>query len=336
MGLWKLIRRVDTKRMRTTCTRVAREAHRPSPMIFCDMVWCGFRYRAGYLDYELFRFWELSSAQRASVLTRGKNDQYVAALNDRAEWDAFEVKPEFLARFAPHVKRRWLDLTVAGPEALQAFGEALGSFIVKPRDASHGDDVEKLQAAQVEDWAALHARLLERGQTLCEEIIRQHPALDAIWPGSINTIRMVTILKDGQAHVVAAYLRVGNGPRPVDNFNNGGMVAPVDRETGVVLCRARDKAGHLFERHPATGTRFEGTQLPMWGETLALLQEAAQVVPSIRYVGWDVAVTPEGPLLVEGNQYPGHDIYGLPGQSPDHMGILPVFDAVVPYRSLGV
>ena len=72
MGLWKLIRRVDTKRMRTTCTRVAREAHRPSPMIFCDMVWCGFRYRAGYLDYELFRFWELSSAQRASVLKIGR------------------------------------------------------------------------------------------------------------------------------------------------------------------------------------------------------------------------------------------------------------------------
>ena len=73
----------------------------------------------------------------------------------------------------------------------------------------------------------------------------------------------------------------------------------------------------------------------MWREILDLLQEAARVVPSVRYVGWDVAVTPDGPLLVEGNQYPGHDIYGLPGQSPDHMGILPVFDKVVPYRSLG-
>ena len=163
MGLWKLIRRVDTKRMRTTCAQVAREARRPRPVIFCDMVWCGFRYRAGYLDYALFRFWELSGVQRASVLTRGKNDQYVAALNDRAEWDAFEVKPEFLARFAPYVKRRWLDLTAAGPEELRAFGEDLGAFIVKPRDASHGDDVEKLRADQVEDWSALHARLHQHG-----------------------------------------------------------------------------------------------------------------------------------------------------------------------------
>ena len=334
MGMWTLIRRMNTKRMREMARKVAGDAHRPVPLIFCDMVWCGFRYRAGYMDYDLFHFWDLNAAQRATVLTRGKNDKYVAALNDRREWDAFDVKPEFLRRFAPYVKRRWLDLEGADAARLRAFGEELGSFIVKPRDASHGDGVEKIEAAGVEDWEALLARLRERGQTLCEEIIRQHPDLNAIWPGSINTVRMVTILKDGKAHVVAAYLRVGNGPRPVDNFNNGGMVVPLDRETGVILCHARDKAGRFYECHPVTGTRFQGTRVPMWPEILALLQDAAQVVPSIRYVGWDVAVTPEGPLLVEGNQYPGHDIYGLPGQSPDKRGILPNLDAVVPYRSL--
>ena len=334
MGLWTLIRGVNTKRMRQMAKKVAGEAHRPSPLIFCDMVWCGFRYRAGYMDYDLFHFWELNGAQRATVLTRGKNDQYVAALNDRREWDAFEVKPEFLTRFAPFVGRRWLDLTTADAQEFQDLGEALGTFIVKPRDASHGDGVEKIDAAKVENWSALLETLRAKGQTLCEEIIRQHPDLDAIWPGSINTVRMVTILKDGKAHVVAAYLRVGNGPRPVDNFNNGGMVTPVDRETGVIQCAARDKAGTLYERHPATGTPFRGTQIPMWPQILDMLQKAAQVVPSIRYVGWDVAVTPDGPVLVEGNQYPGHDIYGLPGQNPEKIGLLPALDAVVPYKSL--
>jgi len=334
MGLWTLIRRMDTKRMRATAAKVAKEAHKPTPFIFCDMVWCGFRYRAGYLDYDLFHFWDMNAAQRATVLTRGKNDQYVAALNQRKDWSAFEVKPEFLEKFAPYTKRKWLDLSAATVEEFKAMGEELGKFIVKPRDASHGDGVEKIDASTVEDWSALMKKLKENDQELCEEIIQQHDGLNAIWPGSINTVRMVTILKDGKAHVVAAYLRVGNGPRPVDNFNNGGMVVPLDRETGIIQCAARDKAGNLFECHPGTGTKFAGTQVPMWAEINELLQGAAQVVPSVRYVGWDVAVTPDGPCLVEGNHYPGHDIYGLPGQAPDKKGILPNLDAVIPYSSL--
>ena len=226
------------------------------------------------------------------------------------------------------------DFGDVGANTLRSVSAGKGFAIPHLLEAGMGnlDGVDYLPRTD-KPTAAL-ARLRERGQTLCEEIIRQHPDLNAIWPGSINTVRMVTILKDGKAHVVAAYLRVGNGPRPVDNFNNGGMVVPLDRETGVILCHARDKAGRFYECHPVTGTRFQGTRVPMWPEILALLQDAAQVVPSIRYVGWDVAVTPEGPLLVEGNQYPGHDIYGLPGQSPDKRGILPNLDAVVPYRSL--
>ncbi len=334
MGLWRLIRGVNVKRMCSTARKVAGEAGRPAPVIFCDMVWCGLRYQAGYLDYDLFRFRDLTGAQRSTVLTRGINNRYVSALNSREEWAVFDVKPEFLKRFAPYVGRRWLDLAAAGAEELEDFGKDLGRFLVKPRDGTHGDGVEIIDAAAVDDWAALYASLAEKGQTLCEEVIPQHEELNAIWPGSINTVRTVTILKDGVAHVVAAYLRVGNGPRPVDNFNNGGMVVPVDRDTGVILTAARDKAGSLYECHPVTGASFQGTQLPLWQDVLALVQKAALVVPSVRYVGWDVAITPTGPVLVEGNQYPGHDIYCLPGQNPGKIGMLPRMEEIIPLKEL--
>ena len=326
MSLWGLIRRMDTKRMRNTAETVAKEAHRPAALVFCDMVWCGLRYRAGYLDYSLFRFWELNGTQRATVLTRGKNDRYVAALNSREEWDVFDVKPEFFRRFAPYIGRRWLDLTEAAAAEFESFCREQGQFLVKPPAGTHGDGVEIMRASEVADFPALLSRLKQEGRTLCEEVLVQHPDLNTIWPGSINTVRLVTVLK--------AYLRVGSGQRPVDNFNNGGMVAPVDKDTGVVLCKARDKAGRLYECHPGTGTKFEGFQLPLWPEILALVSKAALVVPSVRYVGWDVATTVKGPALVEGNQYPGHDIYCLPGQNPSKIGLFPVLDAVIPYKSL--
>lgn len=334
MGFWNLIRGMNTRRMWQTAREVSEQARRPAPLVFCDMAWCGLKYKAGYLDYALFQFWQMNGAQRETVLTRGKNNRYVAALNDRSGWKYFEEKTAFLAKFAPYIGRKWIDLNHADAQQLQAFGQQAGAFIVKPADGTHGDGVERIDADAVQDWPALFSTLKGQGRNLCEEIIRQHPALDRIWPGSVNTIRVVTILKEGTAHVVAAYLRVGNGVRPVDNFNGGGMVTPVDTETGVIRCAARDKRGTLYPQHPATHVTFQGAAIPLWPQVLELVQQAAQVVPEVRYVGWDVAITPAGPLLVEGNHYPGHDIYCLPGQNPEKQGILPAWEAVVPYNSL--
>ncbi len=334
MGLWRMIRRMDTKRMWETVGQVAREARRPRLVVLCDMAWCGFRYQAGYWDYSLFRMWELSGAQRATVLTRGRNNQYVRALNKKEDLHWFSQKAEFLQKFAPYVKRRWLDLTKAGPEELEALCKDLGVILVKPQNASHGSGIEKIYADSVKDWKALYDKLTASGQTLCEEVIPQHPDLDRLWPHSINTVRAMTILKDGETYVWGVLFRVGKTEgKPVDNFNNGGLMMPVDVETGVIHCPGVDLQGKLYETHPVTGVPFNGFQIPCWKEIMDLVKEAAKVVPTVGYVGWDVAVTPTGPVLVEGNEYPGHR-YAMPGQSPDGMGVLPRLDAIIPYKSL--
>ena len=52
---------------------------------------------------------------------------------------------------------------------------------------------------------------------------------------------------------------------------------------------------------------------------------ASKVVKEMRYIGWDVCFSNKGPILVEGNEYPGHDIYQLPEHTHDHYGIWPKF-----------
>ena len=70
--------------------------------------------------------------------------------------------------------------------------------------------------------------------------------------------------------------------------------------------------------------------IPYWKEAVALCKEAALVIPQIRYCGWDVAITPEGPVFIEGNHLPGHDIYQLPAQVPDRIGgMLPKFKEIL-------
>ena len=58
-------------------------------------------------------------------------------------------------------------------------------------------------------------------------------------------------------------------------------------------------------------------------------KKAALVCPEVGYVGWDIAVTPDGPVLVEGNEFPGHCLYQLPPHTPDNYGVLPLFEKAI-------
>ena len=103
-------------------------------------------------------------------------------------------------------------------------------------------------------------------------------------------------------------VRVGNGSKVVDNFHSGGMSAVVDCETGLVTAEAMDKEGIRYECHPRTGTRFEGFQIPCWEQVKEMVKDACRQPPEMPVIGWDVAITEEGPLLIEGNRRPGFDM----------------------------
>ena len=106
------------------------------------------------------------------------------------------------------------------------------------------------------------------------------------------------------------------------------MVAPVDVKTGTVIDKAIDKNKNLYEIHPQTGTAIKGFKFPYWEEAVQMCKEASKVVPQMRYIGWDICFTPSGPAIVEGNEYPGHDIYQLPEHTPNKIGMMPIFNSI--------
>lgn len=110
----------------------------------------------------------------------------------------------------------------------------------------------------------------------------------------------------------------------MDNINAGGMYSPIDMETGKIAGPACDKQFRVYEAHPRTGTVLTGYQIPMWDEAIAMCCEAAHVVPQMGYLGWDVAITEDGPLFIEANNMPGHDAFPqMPTQAPDKIGFKP-------------
>ncbi len=294
--------------------------------IFNDMRNCAVKYGAGYMDYDLFEMYNLTDEQRDTYITRGRNNELIEKYNNPNYNYIFRNKVEFNKYFKDFIKRDYLKVRGTSKDDLIAFMMNHQTFMAKPLTGTCGKGIEKINVADYENIDDLYNYLAkEENNFLLEEVITQCDEVNAIYPEAINTVRIVTILDDEEIpHVICAYFRIGNG-KYVDNFNSGGMVAPVNEETGEILDKAIDKNKNLYERHPLTNTKIKGFKFPNWDEALEMVKKASLVMTEIRYVGWDVCFSKDGPLLVEGNEFPGHDIYQLPEHTPNKIGIWPKF-----------
>lgn len=147
------------------------------------------------------------------------------------------------------------------------------------------------------------------GAYLVQERVEQHRDLARFHAASLNTLRLVSFIENtGEVRVLAGFFRMGTGGAIVDNASAGGVVCGFDISTGVL-----NEVGYLCSKnafapigeHPTSLVRFESTQLPWFDEALELARRAHRLAPWIRSVGWDVAITETGPILVEGNDWWG-------------------------------
>ena len=317
--------KMDYKRMWSVTGTLRKRSGISRPRLMVDMLVCAAKYNAGYMDYMIARMWEQNDAQRRTVLTRGINNQIVRRMNDKADWHAFDDKAAFNRAFSKWITRDWMEADgQTSIEALKAFLDGKNTVFVKPLEGSSGQGIEKYTAPDWTDMDAFASKVRAVGKYVIEEGIVQHPRMAALNPGSVNTVRISTLIGDKKEGIVYAFLRIGNG-KIMDNVDCGGMAARVDLDSGRLLTVAADKAGNTFTKHPITGTEIIDFQLPCFEEAKAMCLEAMRMVPSMRYVAWDVALTEQGPTLIEGNSFPSHAVPQFAAHYPDKIGILPEF-----------
>lgn len=298
-------------------------------LIFLDMCYCMVRYSAGYMDYYYYYFESSSKIQRKSYITRGRNNQYIRKLNNPKYGYIFDDKIKFNEVFKKYIGRDYIDLRESKLTDFKKFVDKYKTIILKPIDLQCGKNIEKIKITKETNVSELYNNCKNKGQFLVEECIVQHDKLNELFKNSVNTLRIVTAIKNGTTTVMFRSIRIGNGDNVVDNFNHGGMYSIIN-QYGVISKPAIDKKSNIYKVHPYTGTKIEGFEIPFFDEAINLCIEASKVVPEVGLVGWDVAITPNGPILVEGNNFPGYDIY----QSRIHLsdegtGLRPYFDSVI-------
>ncbi len=240
--------------------------------------------------------------------------------------------------FAEHARRCGIPVpqtlaTVVGGELRLVAGQPGDALqrdmFVKPLEGKGGRGADRLRfvpgsvprygsavTGRTHTLAEVVERLRSRAQKpryargfMLQELLSNHPDIAPLAGSAVSTCRIVTMLDErGEPEPIIAIVRMaGASESVVDNSHAGGMAAPVDLASG----RLGEAAflGHeatleRFAVRPDSGARIEGAVVPRWDEVVALALRAHRAFDAYALVGWDIAVTPGGPVLVEGNDQP--------------------------------
>lgn len=162
-------------------------------------------------------------------------------------------------------------------------------------------------------------KMVSGGRYIIQNVVEQHELVNKLNPSCINTIRIITIRgKSGAINVFAASMRLGvKADSFVDNRAAGGMAVGITEDGKLKKYGFQHvEFGGKSEKHPVTGVVFENYQLPYWEEVVSLVKRAHECFKGIQTIGWDVAITPTGPILIEGN-----DNWEIPNPQDSHGGL---------------
>lgn len=149
---------------------------------------------------------------------------------------------------------------------------------------------------------------------LFQDAILQHKALSDVAGRAIGTIRVVTVMAAETPEVLYTLWKVPSPKAMSDNYwQEGSMIAEIDKASGIIQqCRrGAGPAQEVIETHPVSSARFPGLQIPHWDEVLRLTREAHGLTPQFGVFGWDIAITQDGPVIIECNANPHHMLYQL-------------------------
>lgn len=273
-------------------------------VIFFDIVYSGFKYGSTAQEYENLRFYERTKQNRATFITSYYNLQNYVRLNNREDREIFRDKVKFNTTFSDFIRREWILIDQNEPEVIADFIKRHTSIIIKPRFGDSGKDIAFFDSDA--NANVVPEEIAEKySGFLAEEILVNHDDIKALNPTSLNTIRIITIVTKDDVEFLYAGIRIGAPNSRVDNISRGGKVAAIDLNTGTI------ESGFLSKTTSEVKFKvddYTGKIIPCWGELLSFVKRAAKMVPGVRYIAWDVAVTPNGPALIEGNHSSGNTI----------------------------
>jgi hypothetical protein len=273
--------------------------------LYIDIVQSIYRYNIGLMDYFLFRFYEKNHEERGKWVGTGMKYEFDLRMNPRNTRSILENKLEFYEAYKPFIKHShcsYDDLKDENEKAQSVFSNNTGKIVIKDSTGQCGWDVEVIKSENF-TMSSLREYMQSKKFDLAETFVQQHPSIASLSSSGLNTVRVITMINnDGDVDILGARMRISVNSH-VDNLASGNIACPIDLETGIINGPGvySDITKAPVNNHPVTNVPLIGFQVPFWAEILETTKKIALYRPENRGVGWDVALTSNGPDYIEGN-----------------------------------
>ena len=269
-----------------------------------EIIFCYLAY--GFTPTEFFAYHlgdKKNYEERRSFLADRDVMEIVYKYNDSSSIEIFNDKSRTYEKYSQFFGREAITIqSEADYELFRQFIRGKEDIVRKSVRESTGRGVALVKLKEYSGKEEeLFGELLKGGKMLIEERIQQDERMAALNPSSVNTIRLITF--NTQNGIVATYcfLKAGRESSFVDNGGAGGILIGVDIESGVTTTNGIAETGERFDIHPDTHVELKGFQLPAFRDAICMAKELAKMAPKVKYIGWDLAYTKDGWIVVEGN-----------------------------------
>ena len=298
-----------------------------------DMVVCNRLMGFWDFEYFMFGFPGKSLQERRTFVSNDYRTYKLKLVNNRRKGEVFDNKARTYELLKEYYGRSVIAVNSEDDfENFAEFCKGRSGFVKKPMNEAMGHGIGFVKINEGEDLRELFASVYDEiGPFICEERIEAHPAISALNPDSVNTVRVSTYHDGNMVHILWPFMKIGRSGSFVDNGGAGGILVAIDEHTGKFISDGIDESCNRYKTHPDNGIAFQGYQLPDWASALELGRiigmKAKEIIPEVAFIGWDFTYTGDNQwIVVEGNAMT--QLIGQ--QAPLDNGIRAELDQMIP------
>lgn len=324
----KKIFNMNWKGIYTVINDMSKRSNRSKFDLFKDMY---KMYKKGYtwLNYYTYNFDRVidSKIRDTYISQYGDNSRIYRQFINKDEIKYLKDKKEFNKKFEKFLGREILNINPNNFKEFNSFLDRNKNIFAKNPILMGGKGVEYIETDKL-DRKKLFERLLLEEKNIIEQPIVQCEEMAKLSVNSVNTIRIGTAIDSkGNIRIIYFVLRVSGSKSFLDNASQGGYWTLLSDDGEIIKPMYKNlPKEYITTKNPITGFNYLGFKVPKFDEVKALVLEAASMCKGLRYVGWDIAITDNGPILIEGNDFPTTELYQAYIHMEDGKGKVKLFE----------